>query len=367
MTGRTVSGTRARGLKGLFARGGDPYAGADLDNARRMIALLWMLSSVLTVVFLPFWPPSANLGSAGWAVAALVVAGGAFGVWWLLDTRRAVNFNQLLAVTYGGVAQVALLDWLAGEGSVTYSGLLVLWVCSGVGLHPPRRSIVLTVVVAVAASVPLLYGAELAEVARLVLLTLAAGSAVLIMMIYVRAQRVGLRAGEQNARQLALEDTLTGLGNRRAFDEALRSEIGRTRRAGSPLSLALLDLDGFKNVNDVHGHVVGDLYLRKFADAVKGSVRTGDRCFRWGGDELAVLFPDTPVDEAEAVCARVAAEVRAANASTDEDPRLGVTYGVTELGAEADEVEVVRTADAALMAQKESKSRRGARFVRTSE
>ncbi len=355
-----MSGTRARGLKGPFTRGGDPYAGADLGNARRMIALLWTLSSVLTVVFLPFWPPSANLRSAGWAVAVLVVAGGAFGVWWLLDTRRAVSFNQLLAVTYGGVAQVALLDWLAGEGSVTYSGLLVLWVCSGVGLHPPRRSIMLMGVVAVAASVPLLHGAELAEVARLVLLTLAAGSAVLMMMIYVRAQRVGLRAGERNARQLALEDTLTGLGNRRAFDEALRSEIGRTRRAGSPLSLALLDLDGFKSVNDVHGHVAGDLYLRKFADVVKGSVRTGDRCFRWGGDELAVLFPDTPVDEAEAVCARVAAGVRAANASTDEDPRLGVTYGVAELAAEADEVEVVRTADAALMANSPANRRHSA-------
>ncbi len=364
MTGETVSGTPTRGLKRFFVRGGDPYAGADLDNARRMIALLWILSSVLTAVFLPFWPPTANLGSAGWAVAALVVAGGAFGVWWLLDTRRAVSFNRLLAVTYGGVAQVALLDWLAGQGRVTYSGLLVLWVCSGVGLHPPRRSIVLMVVVAMAASVPLLYGAELGEVARLVLLALAAGSAVLVMMTYVRAQRLGLRAGEQSARQLALEDTLTGLGNRRAFDEALRSEIGRTRRAGSPLSLALLDLDGFKNINDLHGHVVGDQYLRKFADAVKGSVRTGDRCFRWGGDELAVLFPDTAVDEAESVCARVATEVRTANASDDENPRLGVTYGVAELAAEADEVEVVRAADAALMAQKESKSRRGTRFAR---
>ncbi len=221
-------------------------------------------------------------------------------------------------------------------------------------------------VVAVAASLPLLYADDMAGVVRLVLLTLAAGGALLVLMVYVRAQRLGLQAGEQSARQLALEDTLTGLGNRRAFDEALRSEIGRTRRAGSPLSLALLDLDGFKRINDLHGHVVGDQYLRRFADAVKASVRTGDRCFRWGGDELAVLFPDTAVDEAEAVCARIAAEVREANAA-DADPRLGVTYGVSQLAAEGDEVEIVRTADSALMAQKESKSRRGARFARAPE
>ncbi len=362
-----MSGTRTRGLKGLFARGGDPYAGADLDNARRMIALLWTLGSVLTALFLPFSPPTENLGSAGWVIAALILVGGAVGPWWLLDTRRRADVNQLLAVSYGGIAQVAVLDWLADGSGAAYSGLLVLWVCSGVGLHPPRRAIVLLLVAAVTASLPLLYGADLAEVARVVLLTLAAGSAVLVLMVYVRAQRVGLRAGAHSARQLALEDTLTSLGNRRAFDEALRSEIGRTRRAASPMSLALLDLDGFKNVNDIHGHVVGDEYLRRFADIVRESVRTGDRCFRWGGDELAVLFPDTPIDEAEAVCARVASAVRATNASTDEEPRLGVTYGVTELAAGVDEVAVVRAADSALMAQKESKSRRGARFVRAPE
>ena len=366
MTGGAGSGVRRDGLRRFFRRGRDPYAGVDLPNARRMIALLWVLSSALTAIFLPLSPPTEHVGNVGWVVAAAIVVAGPLGARWLLNPARNIDFNDLLAVSYAGVAGVVILDFVAERGEVIYNGLIILWVCSGVGPQSIRRAVAFLAVVALAAASPLMYeeGQSAAMVSRDVLLAVAAGAAFLVLMVYIRAQRVGLRTGEATARQLALEDTLTGVGNRRAFDEALRAEIARTRRADSPLSLALLDLDGFKAINDRQGHVEGDAYLRRFADAVKGAVRTGDRCFRWGGDELAVLFPDTPLDEAEQVCVRLAAAVRGAHSSAEGAP-LGASYGVAELSPDADAEQLVRAADHALMSHKELKREHGTgRFAR---
>ena len=360
-------GVLARVTRAARAGAGDrdPYAGADLANARRMVALLLGMSLALSACFTVFSPPTQPLGDVGWVIAAAIFLAGLAGIRWLLDMRREIGFDALLAVSYAGLAQVAVLDWLAGTDHLVHTGLVVLWVASGVGPHPPRRALPYLGVAVIVALEPLLYADSAAEVSRNLLLVLAVGTATLVFMVYIRSQRVGLRANEASARQLALEDALSGLGNRRAFDEALHAEIARTRRAGSALSLALFDLDGFKDINDTLGHVEGDAYLRRFADAVKGSVRTGDRCFRWGGDELAVIFPDTPGPEAERVCVRIAAAVKAAGRDS-EGSRLAASYGVTELGAEGGAPELVRDADTVLMANKERKRTSSPRFVRTS-
>jgi len=93
--------------------------------------------------------------------------------------------------------------------------------------------------------------------------------------------------------EAALTDPLTGLPNRRAFDRFLEEELKRAERYGYPLALAVMDLKGFKQVNDRLGHAVGDLALIKVAEALQRERRNGDRIFRWGGDEFAVLFPHT--------------------------------------------------------------------------
>ncbi len=93
--------------------------------------------------------------------------------------------------------------------------------------------------------------------------------------------------------EAALTDPLTGLPNRRAFEQAFLEELKRAERYGYPLSLAVLDLTGFKKLNDRLGHAVGDLALRKVAEALLGERRNGDKIFRWGGDEFAALFPHT--------------------------------------------------------------------------
>ncbi|GIW34241.1 MAG: diguanylate cyclase [Meiothermus sp.] len=106
--------------------------------------------------------------------------------------------------------------------------------------------------------------------------------------------------------EAALTDSLTKLPNRRAFDKILREELERAVRHGYPLSLAVMDLKGFKTINDTLGHATGDLALIKVAEHLEAERRSGDHLFRWGGDEFAAIFPHTRKNEALAVTSRYA-------------------------------------------------------------
>jgi len=97
---------------------------------------------------------------------------------------------------------------------------------------------------------------------------------------------------------LSRTDPLTGLLNRRAFDEALRREAQRARRHGFPLALAMFDLDHFKRINDSHGHEVGDAALRWFSRLAETTFRDSDTIHRYGGEEFAMLLPHTPLEGA---------------------------------------------------------------------
>ena len=97
------------------------------------------------------------------------------------------------------------------------------------------------------------------------------------------------REFEARLRAMALSDGLTGLANRRGFMEALEKAVSRHARGGPPMALLFLDLDGFKEINDVHGHHIGDLALQTFARRLEGCVRKGDTVARLGGDEFTVL------------------------------------------------------------------------------
>ena len=197
---------RRRRLAALVAKRADPYAGGDLPTARRLVALLWSLATVLTVAMFPLSPPTEAIGRAGWIPAVLVVATGVVVVHLLRDDRRNVNFDQLLMVSAVGLVETAVLVWLAGEGS-SYQELYVLWIAAGVGVHPPRRALLFLAVALVISALPLVWdgwtddGAR--EIAAHALLWCAIGAALMVLIAYTRAQRVELRSGEEHARAKA--------------------------------------------------------------------------------------------------------------------------------------------------------------------
>jgi diguanylate cyclase (GGDEF)-like protein len=152
----------------------------------------------------------------------------------------------------------------------------------------------------------------------------------------------------------ALRDPLTGLLNRRFFDEAVEAAHANARRAGTELSLIVLDLDRFSAVNNEYGHPVGDIVLRRVARAIKGATREGDIVIRYGGEEFVVIAPAT--DGAGAV--QAAERIRHAVAASGSEPvdghliRLTISAGVASLVDESDGRGLFRAADSALLAAK---------------
>ncbi|MEZ4231601.1 MAG: GGDEF domain-containing protein [Polyangiaceae bacterium] len=144
-------------------------------------------------------------------------------------------------------------------------------------------------------------------------------------------------------------DPLTGLFNRRTLYEVLERELSRVER-GHPLALLMLDLDGFKRVNDTRGHVAGDELLQSIAAAVVSSVRSIDLVVRYGGDEFVVLLPDTEEQAATAVADRVVDAIARVGAAVDDEEAVTASVGVgvatqadspRELIARADELAYV--------------------------
>jgi diguanylate cyclase (GGDEF)-like protein len=164
------------------------------------------------------------------------------------------------------------------------------------------------------------------------------------------------RADLRRIQQRAVADALTGLYNRHYFDAELAREVERCRRYGANSSLVLLDLDHFKEVNDTHGHQVGDEVLRRVGEVILEHVRAPDVPCRYGGDEFAIILPNTPQEEALVVGERIR---QAIDLSFAENPiagkRLPVTAsgGVASMGTEPPSAEdLLSWADRALYGAK---------------
>jgi diguanylate cyclase (GGDEF)-like protein len=150
-------------------------------------------------------------------------------------------------------------------------------------------------------------------------------------------------------------DALTGLLNRRAYEERLAIETSRATRYGNPLSLCLLDLDGFKAVNDLLGHPAGDEVLRRVAAAIDQS-RLADDAFRLGGDEFAILMPQTTLQEAKIGARRIVAAIDCVETS---GAGVGASFGVAQAGN--DPAVLHADADRRLLAAKDELYRRDRR------
>jgi two-component system, sensor histidine kinase LadS len=273
--------------------------------------------------------------------------------------RGRFGFRELLVVAYGGVAGVGALEWLGAGSGPIYSHLMLLWLGAG-AVHPPRRAFVYLAVMLVVLWSPFLWGESMegdaAELAAQSLLLLALGAVLISYLFHVRRQRLSLEAGAEVERRLARVDSLTGLRNRRALDETLNVEVVRSARMNRPLSVALVDIDGVRRVNERFGHREGDRCLQEAARAMERSLRSGDLCFRWGGDEFVAVLPGSDRAGSIGVLDRLTAEVQQVRAEGD-DRGLTLSYGVAELPTGGSAEDLLTLADLALMEQKTGKQR----------
>lgn len=164
-----------------------------------------------------------------------------------------------------------------------------------------------------------------------------------------------LRAALAEETRRAREDQLTGVGNRDVYEERIREEIERSTRQITPLSLLVIDIDGFKPVNDTHGHAAGDQVLRQLASLLRESTRVYDTLARYGGEEFTLILPGSSLAQARELGERLRGAVADAVMSVDgKTVTITVSIGVAEAGRGEAPESLFRRADRALYRAKEA-------------
>ncbi len=163
---------------------------------------------------------------------------------------------------------------------------------------------------------------------------------------------VELKLAYQRIEELAQTDELTGLPNRRSMVRMLDEEIARSQR-GTPCSVAMIDIDWFKRINDGYGHAAGDEVLRTLAITVFANIRANDRFGRYGGEEFLLVLPDTPRDEAAAIVDRLRAMVAELDWNAFAiDMAVTISAGLATLAPDDSSDDILARADRALYAAK---------------
>jgi diguanylate cyclase (GGDEF)-like protein len=214
---------------------------------------------------------------------------------WVLDVTAVL-----------AVGLIAFSMAVASPAYATYYVFVVLFVA--LVFRNPRVVMSHLLLVAVGLFVPVVFGSFTGR-ETLIIALLEAPSLVVVGTItfYLTAR---LEESREAYWTLSRSDELTGAGNYRALHERLREEIARHGRSERPFALILLDLDGFKQINDRYGHLGGDKVLAQVGATLREGVRAGDLVFRQGGDEFAVVAPDTGEDEAEELASRLRIRLR---------------------------------------------------------
>ena len=205
---------------------------------------------------------------------------------------------------------------------------------------------------------------QLVELAGIALTAIVA----LLLVFYTRSSNVRLEKAysahleelSQRLRSLAYNDSLTELYNHRYFYEQVSHEVERAQRYGRPVSVILLDLDNFKEVNDTYGHLMGDKLLALMGQVIRDQVRGSDIPARYGGDEFAIILPDTPRAAAEATARKLAAAIatgRTNAGALSESLALSASFGVACCPDDARSVsELLQLADDGVYANKKAVS-----------
>ena len=162
--------------------------------------------------------------------------------------------------------------------------------------------------------------------------------------------RSKLEAKTRELELLSETDSLTQTYNRVKLDQVFNVELSRAERYGYPLSIIMIDIDYFKNVNDSHGHIVGDQVLTKFASLIQGDLRSNDILGRWGGEEFLIICPSTNLSKAEMVSEKLRQIIENSNFSPIET--MTASFGVTEWVRKDTQETLISRADYAMYISK---------------
>ena len=293
------------GLSGLRSeRGRD----GGFDARLRLMALLFLTVGAAMAFVMATTPlrfDSENAGTEPLALEVLAAALLVLGLSTLVFPWHRFGRNAFFVVPAAATVLMALVIRYSGVWDSFGYELLVL-VCVFYGLYFDRWTSTVGVLgVVVAGMSPQLFAPNAAELVEYLLVYVPVYLTITFVSGYMTRQ-VSLREGQKaRLRREAYLDGLTGLANRRGLEAQLEEELDRTRRYGFPLTLLFVDLDGFKQVNDRHGHLMGDEVLRLVADTLRSDVRRVDTPARYGGEEFVILLPGTDLAGAEALFGRM--------------------------------------------------------------
>lgn len=284
------------------------------------------------------WP----LYLAGWAVA-------------LISVGLALSHPSLWLLAPFGALGGAILVRAGTDGLDDGIGPLLLIPILAVAVYGSRRALIAVATCMVGAviitQIATAEGSvELNPVWRqdLVLAVMATVLGVVIQDLVTRMRKERNLAEERGRiiEELALTDPLTGIDNRRGWERAIQRSVGQARRHSQPLSLAMLDLDHFKEYNDTHGHQAGDDFLHKVAQNWEEMTRIEDHIARYGGEEFVLTLPNTNLEGARIIVERL----RAALPEPGENPDQSITCsaGIAEWDGSETVREMVGRADKAL-------------------
>ena len=352
--GNTLEGVVGAYLVTRFAAGSRAFVRA--RDALRFAILAGMLATTvsptigittLAVAGVARWANYGSIWLTWWlgdAVGALIVA--PVLLLWTADPRLGWSRRQLLEA---GV----LVTSLVAAGVIVFGGALLpgirnypleflcmpflLWAAFRFGPREVATAIVVLSVIAIWGTLHG-FGPFVRDSENESLLLLQAFMGVTSVMSMALAVVVSERKHvEEQLRRLAVSDPLTGLANYRQLIEVLDAEIMRAQRNGRSFAILFFDLDGLKKINDRHGHLVGSRALCRLAEAMRASSRAIDTGTRYGGDEFALILPETT----EAAAWQVATRITERLAADREHPKLSVSAGVAEYPRDGDTVEVL--------------------------
>jgi diguanylate cyclase (GGDEF)-like protein len=289
-----------------------PAFRAEVKRTTRTTAIA---AGAIAIVAFPIWAGFDRLvdpaHSAEFTAIRLLLEIPLVALWLSLFTRWGRRHPELVMLLFTGMIQLAYAPYALGMSLAIYaSSFLLIWPWQYTGALIGLTWVALGVAIATAPHVP--------DASAIATIGFYLGTASLLAFVgqlhremtawHEFRSRVGLELEQERSRdlleqleRLSREDSLTGLANRRSWDETLVREFERARRKNSRLAVLLCDLDRLKNINDRFGHAIGDRVLKAAADVLRERVRAGDLVARLGGDEFAILCPDTDIAAASAL------------------------------------------------------------------